>query len=486
MGIKNKDRSFMEKSTESSKSNFLKKTVITSCLVVGVTVGSAYADTLEDQFPRIYHVYVDGEFVGTVDDQKKVKDFISQQINEAEESHFTDLELTIAEEVSFVPEMVFRPSYNNQEVIQKLESELSFQANAVKLEVDGELVGYLKNESAVEKALRKIKEKYVPENVLEIIEDPAYNLKENQVESDSSKILDVSIDQKVSVSKEKVDPNELLTVEQAVKMLERGTLTDKVHTIQKGEVLGQIANKYNLSIDEILELNPELDEDSILHIGDKVNVTAHEPYIDVVVVEEKIVEETIDYEVVYEKSDKLYKGETRIKQQGQEGAKKVHYKITEKNGEIVKKEVLDEKVISEPVKKIIVKGTKVAPSRGDGQFRWPTAGGTVTSHLGWRWGSYHKGIDIAGVSNRSIYAADNGVVTFAGWDGGYGKKIVINHNNGFKTIYAHLSSINVRVGQTVTKGSVIGTMGSTGNSTGVHLHFEIYKNGQLQNPLNYY
>lgn len=97
----------------------------------------------------------------------------------------------------------------------------------------------------------------------------------------------------------------------------------------------------------------------------------------------------------------------------------------------------------------------------------------------------HKGIDIAGPSNRTIKAADNGVVVSAGRDGTYGNKVVVNHNNGMKTIYAHLSSISVKVGQTVEKGSKLGVMGSTGRSTGIHLHFEVYKNGALQNPMDY-
>jgi murein DD-endopeptidase MepM/ murein hydrolase activator NlpD len=98
----------------------------------------------------------------------------------------------------------------------------------------------------------------------------------------------------------------------------------------------------------------------------------------------------------------------------------------------------------------------------------------------------HKGIDIARPSDRSILAADNGTVVFAGEDGGYGNKVVIDHNNGMRTLYAHLSSIDVSVGQTVQKGSKIGIMGSTGNSTGIHLHFEVYQNNKLQNPLNYF
>src|SRR5690606_4875621 len=132
------------------------------------------------------------------------------------------------------------------------------------------------------------------------------------------------------------------------------------------------------------------------------------------------------------------------------------------------------------------KGTKVIPSRGTGKLAWPTNGGYISSKMGQRWGRLHKGIDIARPSNHTIKAADHGVVVSAGWDsGGYGNKIIIDHQNGTRTLYGHLKSINVKPGQKVEKGSAIGVMGNTGQSKGVHLHFEVYKNGKLQNPLSY-
>jgi len=132
-----------------------------------------------------------------------------------------------------------------------------------------------------------------------------------------------------------------------------------------------------------------------------------------------------------------------------------------------------------------VVGTKVVSSRGTGEFTWPTVGGYISSGMGQRWGTTHRGIDIARPSNYNILASDNGVVVSAGVSGSYGNRIVINHNNGYTTLYGHLSSIKVSVGQVVEKGSVIGIMGSTGNSTGTHLHFEVEKNGELVNPLSY-
>ncbi|MDQ7860051.1 M23 family metallopeptidase [Peribacillus frigoritolerans] len=112
-------------------------------------------------------------------------------------------------------------------------------------------------------------------------------------------------------------------------------------------------------------------------------------------------------------------------------------------------------------------------------------GGYISSKQGQRWGKLHKGIDIARPATRTITAADHGIIETAGNSGGYGNKITIDHNNGYKTVYAHLDSIDVKAGQKIEKGMKIGMMGSTGHSTGVHLHFEIYKNGSLVNPLNY-
>ncbi|HSL85866.1 MAG TPA: peptidoglycan DD-metalloendopeptidase family protein [Bacteroidales bacterium] len=100
--------------------------------------------------------------------------------------------------------------------------------------------------------------------------------------------------------------------------------------------------------------------------------------------------------------------------------------------------------------------------------------------------SFHEGIDLANPAGTRINASRNGTVTFAGNKGAYGRMIVIKHANGVETAYAHLSSIGVRVGQKVTQGQQIGKMGSTGRSTGSHLHFEIRINGKAVNPLNYF
>jgi murein DD-endopeptidase MepM/ murein hydrolase activator NlpD len=117
-------------------------------------------------------------------------------------------------------------------------------------------------------------------------------------------------------------------------------------------------------------------------------------------------------------------------------------------------------------------------------FIWPVSG-PVTSGFGWRWGRMHEGIDISASTGTPIRAAAAGSVIVAGWSGGYGNLVVIDHGGGVSTAYGHQSAIGSGVGQTVAQGQVIGYVGSTGNSTGPHLHFEVRINGSPVDPMGY-
>lgn len=117
-----------------------------------------------------------------------------------------------------------------------------------------------------------------------------------------------------------------------------------------------------------------------------------------------------------------------------------------------------------------------------GQFVWP-ASGYISQRYSW----YHRGLDIANSASPDIVAADSGTVTVAGWPDGFGlgNRVVIDHGNGYVTVYGHFSKVYVRAGQTVNRGDALGRMGTTGRSTGIHLHFEVRKNGAPLNPLSF-
>jgi murein DD-endopeptidase MepM/ murein hydrolase activator NlpD len=128
-------------------------------------------------------------------------------------------------------------------------------------------------------------------------------------------------------------------------------------------------------------------------------------------------------------------------------------------------------------------GSGAAKVSGSG-VAWPTTG-SLTSGFGYRWGALHAGVDIANGVGTPIRAAKAGTIILAGWNGGYGNCIVIDHGGGFTTLYGHMTRLRASEGQRVSQGDVIGDMGSTGNSTGSHLHFETRVNGSPQDPQRY-
>ena len=132
-------------------------------------------------------------------------------------------------------------------------------------------------------------------------------------------------------------------------------------------------------------------------------------------------------------------------------------------------------------------------ANASGSFLWPVASYVyVSSRFGLRihpitgQKKTHTGMDIASNQGTAVYASDGGTVTLAGWNGGYGNCIMIDHGNGYVTLYGHLSSISVSKGQSVTQGATIGAVGSTGNSTGPHLHFEVLKDGTRIDPEQFF
>ncbi|MDR5599147.1 peptidoglycan DD-metalloendopeptidase family protein [Paenibacillus larvae] len=193
---------------------------------------------------------------------------------------------------------------------------------------------------------------------------------------------------------------------------------------------------------------------------------------------EKIGHET---EIIWD--DTTMAGRQEVIVEGKDGKKQVTIERTKVDGQIIEEKVIREDVLENPVTEKIKKGTKESQGKGTGKFIWPVLSPSITSTFGERWGKMHKGIDMTG--NRVIMAADNGKVVNTGSRHDYGNYIIMDHTNGFQTVYMHLGKIDTSVGRIVEKGEKIGMMGSTGFSTGVHLHFEIHLNGDLQNPLKY-
>ncbi len=256
------------------------------------------------------------------------------------------------------------------------------------------------------------------------------------------------------------------------------------YTLRKGDTLSAVALRNGMTLSELVALNPGVDVNGI-RAGEEIFLNRSVPVLQVDTCILQTYEEVIPYETEEIKDKTLYVGQTRTKQKGKNGSKIVTAYVTYRDGEVVKRDVVTETVTQEPVKKIVRVGTRSRKSGATGTFQWPCSG-VVTSTYGSRpsRGDFHTGIDIANRKGTPIYAADGGtVVLVKKLNYSYGYYLRIKHDNtGYETLYAHCSEILVEEGQRVNKGQVIAKMGSTGNSTGNHLHLEIIKNGQKINP----
>ena len=220
-------------------------------------------------------------------------------------------------------------------------------------------------------------------------------------------------------------------------------------------------------------------------------VRASVPYLTMTVVQQERYVADVPYQIEYTDDAGMYQGDTKVTSPGSFGAADTVANVTYVNGQEIQRTILSSVTLKEPVTEQQLRGTKERPTwYPTGSFRWPTTG-RITSSFGGRkspggiGSTNHKGLDIANSRGTAIYAADGGTVTYAGWMGGYGYTVKIRHKDGYETLYAHNSKLLVSAGSHVYKGQQIAKMGSTGNSTGSHCHFEIRINGVAKNPMNY-
>ena len=204
--------------------------------------------------------------------------------------------------------------------------------------------------------------------------------------------------------------------------------------------------------------------------------------VDILCREERV--DSIDISTKVVNRDDMYLGEGYV-EEGEEGSKSVIANVVYRNGLKINEEIIEQDIIKESIDKVIYRGTK-RPIKEDVAFlRMPTRGRYVTSNFAPRWGNTHSGMDIAGEIGDPVYSALDGKVKECRYDGNYGNKILLQHEDGIETIYGHLSKFEVKVGDEIKKGQLIGRVGSTGRSTGPHLHFEVRVNGSPVDPKKY-
>lgn len=283
-----------------------------------------------------------------------------------------------------------------------------------------------------------------------------------------------------------VDGNTVMSVEDATELITKENEEPKIYEVVQGDCPSTIADSNNMSLEVLYDLNPAMENGSMLHIGDELVVMVPEPELSVSTTEEVVYSIPIERETTYVENPDKYVGSSKTVEAGSDGEKQITALLTKLNGKELSREITLETVLVEPVAKVVEKGTKALPPKGaTGAYILPVSSYVLSSGFGYRWGGFHYGVDLAAPTGTTIMAADGGTVVYAGWKDSYGYLIEIDHGGGITTRYAHCSSIGVSVGQQVAQYQEIGKVGSTGRSTGPHCHFEIRIDGTAVNPLKY-
>ena len=341
--------------------------------------------------------------------------------------------------------------------------------SATGLYVDGVFHGAVKNPDKIKQAMQSIMDPYLNDNEEKVV----------------TFVQDVSLTDGIFFTETIVDEDEL---SEKITGLVAGEVW---YTVVEGDSPSLIAQKNGLRLSELYNLNPEL-EGGGLWIGDEILVSQAVPFLQVKEVINEVREVETKHETEQRGNNSMNVGTTKTVQKGENGLNRLTVEVTYIDGIMQGENVINTEVVKEPVTEIIEVGryipsVGVMENAGSGQFGWPTGGGVRVSR-GFA-GQYpaHNGVDIAGPYGTAIVASDSGTVVTAKYTNrGYGVYLVIDHGNGYQTLYGHCSSLLVSPGESVKKGQVIARMGSTGNSTGNHLHFEIKRGNTRYDPYKFW
>lgn len=461
-----------------------------------------------DNPQELYRVYLKGETIGYIENKELLEKYIDDAQIALKEKYNVD-KVYAPNELDVIKEITYNQKISTEEEIyEKIKDKSPFTINGYKITIKGiqiidEEQGEITTEDTVVYVLDKELFNEAVKNTVEVfVSEENYNNFINNTQKEITDvgtiIEDIYIKNEITIKEGRISTDETIftDLDELNKYLLFGTTEEQQkYTVKDGDVISDIAYNNKLSVEEFLIANPEFTSASnLLYEGQIVNLGLIDPMFNLIEEDHVVEIQTQKYDTIIEYDSSLLVGYEKVVQEGVDGTVKVTKKVQKSNGEIESAIIATTEIVKPTVSKIVVKGSKVIPTVGNvGVWYWPTNKPyIITSTYGWRWGKLHEGLDISGTGYGSpIYAANNGTVDRAGYTSTNGNYIYINHNNGYYSIYAHLASINVTVGQAVSMGDKIGTMGQSGYAFGTHLHFGIYRGypfttGYSVNPLNFY
>lgn len=468
----------------------------------------------DEKIKEVYNVYLDGKLLGSINSKSSLEKYIDNEQKELKKE--------------FDVKKVYKPNgleiekclthnakiLSEKQIYNKIKSKTSFTIKGYTISIksdDKEEKIYVIDKKMFDEAVNKVLNVFVnSEDVKNYKNDT-----QKEIETTGSIIEDITIKEKITITESYISTDELIftDVSTLTKYLLFGSLDkDQEYTVQPGDTIETVSFNNKLGVEEFLIVNPEFTSSkNLLSVGQKVNISLIDPIFSIVVQKHVVEDMPKNYETITKDDSSMYQGQTKVETEGVNGIQRVTSKVRYINGQPEPAIITNYTTITEPINKVVLRGTKSLPSESiytgtgspaitAGIWGWPTVSPyIVTSEFKYRWGRLHAGLDISGCGFGSpIYSIGPGTVISvttgcpgqgylgSGCGGGYGNAVFIDHGNGMVVKYAHLNSVNASVGQTVGRGTYVGTMGNSGSSSGTHLHFEVRVNGNPINPRSLY
>ena len=486
--------------------------IIISLIIAFIFIIISGITPQDNEIKEVYNVYLDGKLLGSIRSKSALEKYIDNEQKELKEEfnvdrvykpNGLDIEKCLTHNAKILTE---------KQIYNKIKQKKSFTIKgyivSIKDSDNKETKIYVLDKKMFDKSVNKVLRVFVNEKDVENYKNDT----QKPIETTGSIIEDISIEEKITITEGYISTDELIFTDETTltKYLLFGSLDkDQEYTVKPGDTIETVSFNNKLGVEEFLIVNPQFTSSkNLLSVGQKVSIALIDPVFKIVVQKHIVEDMPKKYETIEKEDSSMYVGESKTEVEGVDGVQRVTEKVQYINGEAKPAVITNYTTITEPINKVVVKGTKqyatgttstytgAVPASASGNWGWPTISPyVITSEFGYRWGRLHAGLDISGCGFGSpIFAIGEGVVTetvtgcpgqgyYGSSCGGYyGNAVYINHGGGVEVIYAHLNTVNVVAGQKVSKGQVVGTMGNSGSSTGTHLHYEIRVNGSPVNP----
>ncbi len=449
----------------------------------------------------LYQVYLNGKKIGLIEDDKKLYNLIDKEQAEIKLRFGVD-KVYPPEGLEITPVKTFSDDIvSAREIYEKIKNEAPFTIEGYEVTIKDEenpIKFYILNKDDLDESVKN--------TVLSFVSEDALNNyiagTQPEITDEGETIDNITLGQEIRIKESMISTEEYIFTnsEDLSKFMLFGTLAkEKEYTVKLGDDIESVATDNMLSVGEFLIANPEIvSENALLSVGQVVNISLIHPLVDVVEETTSVEKQVIKYETTVEYDPNLSSDKRYVKQEGSNGLVRAKYNNELVNGVLNSVVPLSTDEITPTINRVLVVGGVDTVYIGDSSYwGWPTLKPyKISSYFGPRWGSWHYGIDITGIAGGSygspIKAIQNGTVSQTGSKSDMGNYVIINHNNGYNSVYMHMSKIIAKTGDAVVKGQVIGLMGSTGRSTGTHLHLGVftgsgaYSNSKMINPLLLY